>query len=216
MARSKLKAPEIAEMFSRFRLAEPEPKGELHSVNDFTFLVAVVLSAQATDVGVNKATKALFAVADTPAKMEALGVEGLEYRLGGCCSPLPGEAIVGAVALGNHGITIHRQDCANVGQTPSERRLPVRWNPAGPGQQRRYTVRLRIEVLDRVGVLKDILTRLSDHRINVSDARVRTSAGKPARIDLRVELDSASQLASTINQIRSMADVLDIARTGIG
>lgn len=78
MARSKLKAPEIAQMFSRFRVAEPEPKGELHSVNDFTFLVAVVLSAQATDIGVNKATKALFAVADTPAKMEALGVEGLE------------------------------------------------------------------------------------------------------------------------------------------
>ena len=43
-----------------------------------------------------------------------LGVEGLEYRLGGCCGPLPGEAIVGAVALGNHGITIHRQDCGNV------------------------------------------------------------------------------------------------------
>jgi guanosine-3',5'-bis(diphosphate) 3'-pyrophosphohydrolase len=145
-----------------------------------------------------------------------LGVEGLEYRLGGCCSPLPGEPIVGTVALGNHGITIHRQDCSNVLQAPVERRLPVRWNPAGSGPQRRYPVRLRIEVLDRVGVLKDILTRLSDHRINVSDARVRTTAGKPARIDLRVELVSAAQLGSTIDQIRSMADVLDICRTGIG
>ena len=145
-----------------------------------------------------------------------LGVEGLEYRLGGCCSPLPGEPIVGAVALGNHGITIHRQDCANVGQTPAERRLPVRWNPGGEGQQRRYPVRLRIEVLDRVGVLKDILTRLSDHRINVSDARVRTSAGKPARIDLRVELVNAAQLRDTLDQIGSMADVLDLCRTGIG
>ncbi|MEB3322573.1 MAG: TGS domain-containing protein, partial [Synechococcaceae cyanobacterium] len=145
-----------------------------------------------------------------------LGVEGLEYRLGGCCSPLPGEAIVGTVALGNHGITIHRQDCANVSQVPAERRLPVRWNPEPETQQRRYPVRLRIEVLDRVGVLKDILTRLSDHRINVSDARVRTSAGRPARIDLRVELVSASQLRTTMDQIRSMADVLDIARTGIG
>jgi (p)ppGpp synthase/HD superfamily hydrolase len=94
--------------------------------------------------------------------------------------------------------------------------LPVRWNPAGAGHQRRYPVRLRIEVLDRVGVLKDILTRLSDHRINVSDARVRTSAGKPARIDLRVELVSAAQLQDTLDQIRSMADVLDICRTGIG
>jgi guanosine-3',5'-bis(diphosphate) 3'-pyrophosphohydrolase len=144
-----------------------------------------------------------------------LGLEGLDYRLGGCCSPLPGEPILGAVALGNHGITIHRQDCANLAQMPVERRLPVRWNPAAISL-RRYPVQLRIEVLDRVGVLKDILTRLSDHRINVSDARVRTNPGKPARIDLRVELESASQLAVTLNQIRSMADVLDIARTGVG
>ena len=145
-----------------------------------------------------------------------LGLEGLDYRLGGCCSPLPGEPILGAVALGNHGITIHRQDCSNVDQVPAERRLPVRWNPAAEARPRRYPVQLRIEVLDRVGVLKDILTRLSDHRINVCDARVRTNPGKPARIDLRVELDGASQLTNTINQIRSMADVLDIARTGIG
>ena len=145
------------------------------------------------------------------------GLEGLEYRLGGCCSPLPGESIVGTVALGNHGITIHRQDCANLAAVPAERRLPVQWNPlAASDQRRRYPVQLRIEVLDRVGVLKDILTRLSDHRINVSDARVRTNPGKPARIDLRVELLSASQLRDTMDQIRSMADVLDIARTGIG
>jgi (p)ppGpp synthase/HD superfamily hydrolase len=146
-----------------------------------------------------------------------VGLEGLEYRLGGCCSPLPGEAIVGTVALGNHGITIHRQDCANLANVPAPRRLPVHWNTlAAEAQRRRYPVQLRIEVLDRVGVLKDILTRLSDHRINVSDARVRTNPGKPARIDLRVELLSASQLRSTMDQIRSMADVLDIARTGIG
>ena len=65
-------------------------------------------------------------------------------------------------------------------------------------------------------VLKDILMRLSDHRINVSDARVRTSPAKPARIDLRVELQSSTQLTSTLNQIRAMADVLDIARMGMG
>jgi (p)ppGpp synthase/HD superfamily hydrolase len=123
---------------------------------------------------------------------------------------------VGTVALGNHGITIHRQDCANVAQMPVERRLPVHWNPSADGQLRRYPVRLRIEVLDRVGVLKDILTRLSDHRINVRDAHVRTSAGKPARIELQVELLNAGQLADTINQIRSMADVLTICRLGMG
>jgi len=64
---------QIAEAFRRFQAANLEPKGELQHINPFTLLVAVVLSAQATDAGVNKATPALFALADTPAKMAALG-----------------------------------------------------------------------------------------------------------------------------------------------
>ena len=66
---------EVYEAFSRFRKANPEPKGELEHLNPYTLLVAVVLSAQATDAGVNKATRALFAVADTPEKMLELGEE---------------------------------------------------------------------------------------------------------------------------------------------
>ena len=65
----------VAAIFERFRAADPEPKGELVSLNAFTLLVAVVLSAQATDAGVNKATPALFAAADTPQKMLDLGEE---------------------------------------------------------------------------------------------------------------------------------------------
>ena len=68
-------------VFERLAAANPEPRGELQSVNPFTFLVAVVLSAQATDAGVNKATKALFAVADTPEKMAALGEDGLAEKI---------------------------------------------------------------------------------------------------------------------------------------
>jgi endonuclease III len=63
----------VAEFFRRLHAIEPEPKGELEHVNAYTLLVAVVLSAQATDAGVNKATRALFAIADTPQKMLALG-----------------------------------------------------------------------------------------------------------------------------------------------
>jgi endonuclease III len=64
---------EIEEAFRRFAAANPDPRTELASINPFTLLVAVVLSAQATDAGVNKATPALFALADTPEKMAALG-----------------------------------------------------------------------------------------------------------------------------------------------
>ncbi len=66
---------QIGEFFRRLREANPEPKGELHYINAFTLLVAVVLSAQATDAGVNKATPALFARADNPRAMVELGEE---------------------------------------------------------------------------------------------------------------------------------------------
>jgi endonuclease-3 len=69
---------EVREIFRRFSVQRPEPKGELEHINPFTLLVAVVLSAQATDAGVNKATRPLFAIADTPHKMLALG----EARVG--------------------------------------------------------------------------------------------------------------------------------------
>lgn len=72
-ARQKLSAAKVRAVFERFRAAQPEPRGELEYVNVFTLLVAVVLSAQATDAGVNKATRPLFALADTPEKMVGLG-----------------------------------------------------------------------------------------------------------------------------------------------
>jgi endonuclease-3 len=76
MARQ-LDYPAMKRIFTRFQEAEAEPKGELDHTNAFTLVVAVALSAQATDVGVNKATKRLFQIADTPEKMLALGEEGL-------------------------------------------------------------------------------------------------------------------------------------------
>ncbi|NSY39978.1 endonuclease III [Leisingera sp. ANG59] len=67
----------LREIFARFQAAEPEPKGELEHVNAYTLVVAVALSAQATDTGVNKATRELFKIADTPQKMLGLGEERL-------------------------------------------------------------------------------------------------------------------------------------------
>jgi endonuclease-3 len=72
---------DIEAIFSRFHEIEPEPKGELDYVNAYTLLVAVVLSAQATDVGVNKATKKLFELASNPADMVALGVEAITEHI---------------------------------------------------------------------------------------------------------------------------------------
>jgi endonuclease III len=79
--RAKLSEAAIAEMFRRFAAANPEPKSELEYKNPFTLLVAVVLSAQATDAGVNKATRALFKIAGTPEKMLRLGEDKLREQI---------------------------------------------------------------------------------------------------------------------------------------
>ena len=71
----------IRAIFERFHAADPEPKGELEHVNVYTLVVAVALSAQATDAGVNKATRALFKIADTPQKMLDLGLEGVTEHI---------------------------------------------------------------------------------------------------------------------------------------
>jgi endonuclease-3 len=78
---TRLKPEAVEEIFRRFHAANPEPRGELHYVNPYTLLVAVVLSAQATDEGVNRATMPLFAIADTPEKMVALGEDTLRDRI---------------------------------------------------------------------------------------------------------------------------------------
>jgi endonuclease-3 len=76
-----MKLADVDRFFARLAERNPEPKGELDYLNPFTLLVAVVLSAQATDVGVNKATKNLFPIADTPEKMLALGEAGLKEHI---------------------------------------------------------------------------------------------------------------------------------------
>lgn len=76
-----MKKADIFEFFRRLAEDNPHPETELESVNDYTLLVAVVLSAQATDAGVNKATRVLFATVDTPEKMVALGLDGLKQHI---------------------------------------------------------------------------------------------------------------------------------------
>jgi endonuclease-3 len=79
--RSRLSRAEVDTLFARLQAKTPEPKGELDFVNPYTLLVAVVLSAQATDAGVNRATGPLFALADTPEKMVRLGEEGVREAI---------------------------------------------------------------------------------------------------------------------------------------
>ncbi|MUG98950.1 RelA/SpoT family protein [Scytonema sp. UIC 10036] len=144
-----------------------------------------------------------------------VGVEGLVHHLAGCCTPIPGEQIIGVVTRGR-GISIHRQGCQNLDNVECDRLVPVHWNPAGEpyGRPQTYPVNVQIEALDRVGVLKDILSRLSDQGINVRHAQVKTSNGQPALIDLGIEIRDRCQLEQIFTQIKKLSDILNIRRVG--
>lgn len=144
-----------------------------------------------------------------------VGVEGLMYYVAGCCNPIPGEPIIGVVTRGR-GISIHRQGCHNLKHTGCERLVPVSWNSTEESKRHHqtYSVNVQIEALDRVGVFKDILSRLSDQAINVSHANVKTAINQPALIDLGIEVSDKKQLEQVFNQIKKMSDILNIRRQG--
>lgn len=141
------------------------------------------------------------------------GVEGLLHYLAGCCNPIPGEPIIGTVTR-TRGISIHRQGCPNVESVPGDRVIPVSWNPTdiGNGRPQTYPVNIQMEVIDRVGVFKDILSRLSDQNINVRHAQVKTQDGKPAIIDLCIDIRDHKQLENSFCQIKKMSDILNMRR----
>jgi guanosine-3',5'-bis(diphosphate) 3'-pyrophosphohydrolase len=142
-----------------------------------------------------------------------VGVEGLMYHMAGCCTPIPGEPIIGVVTRGR-GISIHQQGCHNLENVEYERLVPVSWNQPteNPCSTQTYPVNVQIEALDRVGVLKDILSRLSDHGINVRHAQVKTANGQPAVIDLGIEIRNRPQLEQIFTQIKKLSDILHIRR----
>jgi GTP diphosphokinase / guanosine-3',5'-bis(diphosphate) 3'-diphosphatase len=147
-------------------------------------------------------------------KSPITGVEGLLYHVAGCCNPVPGEDIIGVVTRNSRGISIHRQGCPNVEQIAGDRLVPVSWNSKSQegGRQQTYPVCIQIEVIDRVGVLKDILSRLTDNNINVRNAQVKTFPDQTAVIDLGIDICDHTQLEKTFAQVRKMTDVLNLRR----
>lgn len=150
---------------------------------------------------------------DKASKEPICGVEGMLYHIAACCHPIPGEPIIGFVCGGGKGIAIHTQGCHNLENVSGDRLIPASWNPVeNPGRHNTYPVGIQVEVLDRVGVFRDILDRLSNQNINVSKAGVKTFDNKPALIYLTIDVVDRPQFEDILKQIRRMSDVLNIRR----
>lgn len=138
-------------------------------------------------------------------------LDGMMHHLAKCCSPLPGEDILGVVTKGK-GITVHRSDCNNLDTVEPERRLHISWQA---GKSKTYSAAIEVECLDRVGISRDILNKIADEKINVRDLRV---VAKPASgiavIKIVVEVVDLYELRKIMSSIVNVGDVLNVFRSG--
>lgn len=125
-----------------------------------------------------------------------------------CCTPIPGEPIIGVVSR-TKGVAVHSKECPNLGQVNPRRFIPASW---GSMEKNQYPVELEINTIDRRGLLKDIVARLSDNKINILAANIVTHNDKTATLDLVVEVSDIKQLQRIIQKIRQMSDVLSVSR----
>ncbi len=142
-------------------------------------------------------------------KKDIEGLEGMLYSFARCCSPIPGEPIVGVVTR-SKGVTIHRLDCKTLNDIEPERLLDIKWS--GVSNDRKYTTSIRIETAEKQGLLKDIITAVSDNNTNIVFANVKSRNNKLGIIELGIELDNINTLKSVMNSLQAMPEVYSVKR----
>ena len=140
-------------------------------------------------------------------------VEGLDdvmVRLSRCCTPVPGDEIMGFVTRGR-GVSVHRTDCANALslRTQSDRVIDVEWDNDSPGN---YVVSVEIEALDRSRLLRDVADVLSEHHVNIISCSSQTQADRIARLRFDFELADPGHLHSILLAVKRVGSVYEAAR----
>lgn len=140
---------------------------------------------------------------------DIIGLEGLMYSIARCCSPIPGEPIVGVVTRAK-GVTVHRMDCQMLEHIEPERLMDIRWS--GDNVNKTYNTTIRIETAEKQGLLKDIIAAVSDNGTNINYANVKSKSGKVGIIELGIELDNINTLKKVILSIQAIPDVYSVKR----
>lgn len=138
------------------------------------------------------------------------GVDDVWVKLARCCTPVPGDPIIGFVTRGN-GISVHRADCVNVdslSQQP-ERIIDVEWAPT---QSSVFLVAIQVEALDRSRLLSDVTRVLSDQHVNILSAAVQTSRDRVATSRFTFEMGDPKHLGHVLKAVRGVEGVYDVYR----
>ena len=141
---------------------------------------------------------------------DIIGLEGLMYSIARCCSPIPGEPIVGVVTRAK-GVTVHRMDCQMLDHIEPERLMDIKWS--SDNAHKTYNTTIRVETAEKQGLLKDIIAAVSDNGTNINYANVKSKSGKVGIIELGIELDNIETLKKVILSIQAIPDVYSVKRT---
>lgn len=138
------------------------------------------------------------------------GVDDVWVKLAKCCTPVPGDEIIGFVTRGA-GVSVHRTDCVNVEQLRAqpERIVDVSWSQSSSSL---FLVQIQVEALDRNRLLSDVTRVLSDHHVNILSASVSTSRDRVALSRFVFEMAEPSHLASVLSAVRKVDGVFDVYR----
>jgi GTP pyrophosphokinase len=150
-------------------------------------------------------------VSDEETGVRVVGSSGILTRLARCCSPMPGDDIVGYVSLGR-GVVVHAAGCTNARALKArdpERFVEVEWARGG---SRLFTVEILVEALDRMGLLKDVTSTISDAGVSILSARVDTIEDRTALSRFAFKAASLGHVEEIIRKIRGIPDVYDVSR----
>ena len=143
------------------------------------------------------------------------GIADLSVRFSKCCSPVPGDEIVGFVTRGR-GISIHRTDCINMLALPEserERLIDAEWQAPEQTGNEKYEAEIKIFAHDRSGLLADIARALTEKNIHIMSMNTRTNKQGEATLQLAFEIGNKEELARIVDKIRGIDSVIDIERT---
>lgn len=148
----------------------------------------------------------------TSSAIEVEGVDDVLVKLARCCTPVPGDPIMGFITKGS-GISVHREDCINASdlqKNQSERVVAVKWLP---GAASIFLVNIQVEALDRARLLADVTRTLSEQHVNILSAAVSTSKDRVAISRFTFEMADAKHLDSVLAAVRGIEGVYDVYRT---
>ncbi|QXM05938.1 RelA/SpoT family protein [Crassaminicella indica] len=166
-------------------------------------------SSEEAIVAVNKQNKPKHTKKDTQG-VKVKGIDNILVRFAKCCTPVPGDEIVGFITRGR-GVSIHRADCVNIlkEMDSMDRFIEVEWDE---DRQKSYETEIQIISVDRKGLLSEVTNVISDINLTVTAVNARTTKDKVAVVNLTIEITNVQQLDKLIRRIKSMQGVLDVYR----